>query len=199
MTPATTRRPAIRRAMLNGLLIFLIGVFAARLPTTLAQISGRGEFIDTVGDVYQSLMSSYVDVPDAAKLQKGAIDGMLEALNDDYAAYVPEEDVAMFDKEMTGHFSGIGCQIEIRDGWLTVVSPMEDSPAFNAGIMAGDRIIKIGEKSTFKLNADECIKLLTGEAGTPVTFTVQREGAEMPFTLIRAPITSKTVRGVTRL
>lgn len=192
-------RAQVRRTVMNAVLIFLIGVFVARLPTTLAQISGKGEFLDTVDDVYKAIMTSYVDVPDATKVQNGAISGMLEALNDDYAEYIPEEDAAMFEKEMTGHFSGIGCQIEIRDGWLTVVSPLEDTPAFNAGIMAGDRITKIGDKSTFGLSADECIKLLTGEAGTQVTFTVQRNGTETPYTLTRATIASKSVRGISRI
>lgn len=193
------RRARVRRTLMNGVLIFLIGVLVARLPATLAQITGKAEFLETVDDVYKAIMTGYVDVPDVTKVQNGAISGMLEALNDDYAEYIPEEEAANFEKEMTGHFSGIGCQIEMRDGWLTVVTPLEDTPAFNAGIMAGDRIIKIGEKSTLGLSADECIKLLTGEAGTPVTFTVQRNGAEIPYTLTRATITSKSVRGISRI
>ncbi len=192
-------RARVRRTVMNAVLIFLIGVLVARLPATLAQITGKAEFLETVDDVYKAIMTGYVDAPDATKVQNGAISGMLEALNDDYAEYIPEEDAANFEKEMTGHFSGIGCQIEMRDGWLTVVTPLEDTPAFNAGIMAGDRIVKIGDKSTFGLSADECIKLLTGEAGTPVTFTVQRNGVETPYTLTRAMITSKSVRGISRI
>ncbi len=199
MTEFHEPRSRTRRRVMNGLLIFLVGVFIARLPATLAQITGRGEFLDTVNEVYQAILATAVEPPEATKLQRGAIDGMLEALNDDYAEFIPEEDAAMFEKEMTGQFSGIGCQIEIRDGWLTVVSPLEDSPAFNAGIMANDRITKIGDKSTFGLSSDECIKLLTGPPGTEVTFTVQRDGAETPYTLTRAPIASKSVRGIERL
>jgi carboxyl-terminal processing protease len=197
--PLSDTRPArLRRQLLNGLLIFLIGFFVARLPATLAQIAGKGDFLQSVNDVYVALMAGAVDEPDPAKLQKGAIDGMLEALNDDYAQYIPEDEAEQFEKDMTGQFSGIGCQIDIRDGWLTVVSPIEDSPAFNAGIMAGDRIEKIGDRSTFGLSADECIKLLTGPPGTEVSFTVRRDGIEIPYTLKRAPITSKSVRGIDR-
>src|SRR5690606_13207152 len=144
------------------------------------------------------VMAGYVDMPDEAKLRKGAINGMLEALGDDYAEYIPAEDVPRFEKELTGHFSGIGAQIEIRDGWLTVVSPLEDSPALNAGIMAGDRISKIGDKSTYGMSTDEAISLLTGEAGTEVSFTVERSGQEIPFTIKRAPITNRSVRGYRR-
>lgn len=197
-TRSDTPAARLRRQVLNGLLIFLIGIFVAKLPATLAQITGKGEFLQSVNDVYNAILTNAVDEPDAEKLQTGAINGMLEALDDEYAQYIPAEDAEQFEKDMTGHFSGIGCQIDIRDGWLIVVSPIEDSPAFNAGIMAGDRIEKIGDKSTFGLSADECIKLLTGPPGTQVSFTVRREGVEIPYTLTRAPISSKSVRGIDR-
>lgn len=194
------RRAFARTAVLNGSLLFLIGVFAARLPATIAQITGgaSGNFVDPINDVYRALMADYVDRPDGDKLRKGAIDGMLEALGDDYAEYIPADEVADFEKAMTGHFVGIGCQVETRDGWLTVVSPLEDSPALAAGIMANDRITKVGETSTFGMTTDACIKMLTGKAGTQVSFTVERDGKEIPFTVTRAPITSHAVRGVNR-
>jgi len=204
MNIRSNTRAFARTAVLNSLLIFLIGVFAARLPSTLAQIGaigGRaksGDFFEPISDVYRALMSDYVDVPDAAKLQKGAIDGMLTALNDDYAEYIPEEEVANFEKEMTGHFVGIGCQIEMRDGWLTVVSPLEDSPALAAGILANDRIASVEGKSTFGLTSDECIKMLTGQPDTKVSFLVLRDGKEVLFTIARAPIVNRAVRGLRR-
>ncbi|MCC6320650.1 MAG: S41 family peptidase [Phycisphaerales bacterium] len=188
-----------RRLALGGTLVFLVGVFAARLPVTLAQVGlTKPAFMTPIEDVYRALMSDYVDQPDAEKLQEGAINGMLEALNDDYAEYIPESKAAEFEKEMTGHFVGIGCQIEMRDGWLTVVSPLEDSPALAAGIIANDRITKVEGKSTYGLTADDCIKMLTGEPETKVSFVVERDGRELPFTLTRAPITNRAVRGLSR-
>jgi carboxyl-terminal processing protease len=100
---------------------------------------------------------------------------------------------------MTGQFVGIGCQVETRDGWLTVVSPIEDSPAYAAGILAGDRITRIEDTSTMGKGVDECIKLLTGQPKTPVNIIVQRDGKDIPFTIIRDKIVSKSVRGFRRL
>lgn len=197
---SATRPTARRSLMLNFALVFILGLFVARLPATLAMISGTdGTPLERIADVQRLISNEFVDAPDAAKLQKGAIDGMLEALDDPYAEYIPPADSKEFTKQMTGEFVGIGCQIEMRDGWLTVVAPLEDSPALAAGILSGDRITKIGDKSTFGLTSDECIKMLTGEPGTPVTFTVLRDGQTIPYTLNRARIVSKSVRGVSRL
>ncbi|MBY0260949.1 MAG: PDZ domain-containing protein, partial [Phycisphaerales bacterium] len=193
-------RPKGRLTLLNLSLVFLLGMFLARLPTTLAQmgVSPATDFWSPVREVQELLTSSAVTKPDPEKLQKGAIDGMLEALDDQYAEYIPAEDEKEFEKQMSGTFVGIGCQIEMRDGWLTVVSPLEDSPALAAGVMANDRITKVEETSTFGLTTDACIKMLTGEPGTKVSFNVQRDGRDIPFTITRARIVSKSVRGFRR-
>jgi carboxyl-terminal processing protease len=206
-TPAPApAKPAVssrRRTIMNFTFVFLLGLLAARLPATIAQVNamagGKADFEDPVLDVYRLLMGYAVKAPEQDKLQQGAIDGMLKSLDDDYAEYIPAQDEKEFEKQMTGAFVGIGCQIEIRDGWLTVVSPLEDSPALAAGIIANDRIAKIENESTFGLSSDECIKRLTGEPGTPVNIVIQREGAEIPMTIIRAKIVSKSVRGLNRI
>lgn len=190
------------------LLVFVLGVFIARLPITLAQLSkirggpvtgSTSEPIEAIREVLELLERDAVEKPDIAKLQRGAIDGMLESLDDAYAEYVPAEESQEFDKALTGQYVGIGCQVETREGWLTIVSPMEDSPAFKGGIMAGDRVTKINEESTFGLPIDQCIKKLTGEPGTNVTISVLRDGQDLTFTLARAKIISKSVRGVRRM
>lgn len=188
-----------RSAFLTISLVFLTGVFVARLPATLAAIGVRPDFFEPIRDVQRMIQAEAVEVPDQAKLQKGAIDGMLEALDDTYAEYIPADDRKEFEKQMTGSFVGIGCQIEMRDQWLTVVSPLEDSPALNAGIIANDRIKSIEGNSTFELTADACIKMLTGEPGTPVSLIVERGGEEIPFTIKREKIVSKSVKGHRRL
>lgn len=185
-----------RLTLLTMLMIFLMGVAAARLPA-LVQPGSRG-FFEPITEVYRTLSSQYVDPLDVAKLQKGAIDGMMGALEDPYAEYIAPEDAAEFSKQMTGQFSGIGCQIEMRDGWLTVVTPLEDSPAMEAGILSGDRITTIEGKSTFGLTSDECVSLLTGTPGTKVSFVVQRAGKQTDYTLTRRQITNKSVRGLRR-
>ncbi len=190
-----------RLLLLNLVLVFLLGLFAARLPSTLAQISGRADPMDLVYDTQRLLMTGFVDKPDPQKLANGAITGMLESLDDKYAEYVPAEDAADFEKNMTGSFFGIGCQLdpESKDKWLTVQSPMEDSPAFNAGILAGDRILKIDGKSTFEVPVDKCIKMITGAENTVVHLDVLRNGQELHFDLTRARIVSKSARGFRRL
>lgn len=193
-----TNRPR-RSAFLTISLVFLTGVFVARLPATLAAMGMRPDFFEPIRDVQRMIQAEAVDAPDQAKLQKGAIDGMLEALDDTYAEYIPADDRKEFEKQMTGSFVGIGCQIEMRDKWLTVVSPLEDSPALNAGIIANDRIKSIEGKETFGLTADACIKMLTGEPGSPVNLIVERGGEEIPFTIKREKIVSKSVKGFRRL
>jgi carboxyl-terminal processing protease len=194
----TAARPR-RLTFLNLALVFLMGLFVARLPSTLAQIrGGSGDFWGPVREVQNLLSSSAVAAPDQDKLRQGAIEGMLEALDDQYAEFIPPADAKEFEKQMSGTFVGIGCQVEMRDGWLTVISPLEDSPALNAGVMAGDRITDVDGKSTFGLTVDECIKMLTGEPGTKVSFTVQRDGRDIPVTVTRARIVSRSVRGFRR-
>jgi carboxyl-terminal processing protease len=191
--------PARRLLLLSLVLVFLLGVFAASLPSTLAQMTGRGDFTDPINDVYRALMLDFVDKPDPEKLQKGAIDGMLRALDDDYAEFVPAADVTEFEKDLTGQYVGIGAQVEMRDGWLTIVSPLEDSPALKAGILPGDRVVLIGGETTYGLTIDQCIKKLLGEAGTQVKITVKRDGVELPYELTRAKVISRSVRGVRRV
>src|SRR5262249_33645095 len=137
--------------------------------------------------------------PDVAKMQQGAIDGMLESLDDAYAEYIPADDRKEFEKQMTGSFVRIGCQIEMRDKWRTVLSPLEDSPAINPGLIANDRIKRIEDNSPCDLTADACIKMLTGEPGTPVNLVIERAGQEIPLKIIREKIVSKSVKGLRRL
>lgn len=193
---SVSRQSSRRVHLLTLALAFVFGIFVVR---TYAQISGRSEFFDPIADVFLEISKGYVDKPDADKLQKGAIDGMLEALDDPYAEYIPPDKADDFEKQMTGNFSGIGCQIEMRDGWLTVVTPLEESPALTAGVLSGDRIISIEGKSTFGLTSNACVDLLTGPPDTKVTFIIQREGAEVPFTLTRKAITYRAVRGLRHL
>lgn len=196
--PIRRRRSGWRLRAMSLLLIFLSGVFVARLPAVQAGLGGAPQFSAPIEDVYNAIRFGYVEEKKPEDLQRSAIDGMLEALDDPYAEYIPPDNKDEFEKELTGQYSGIGCEVEIRDSWLTIVSPMEDSPALAAGVMANDRVIKIGETSTFKMPVDECIKLLVGQEGTEVSFTVLRDGKELPFTVKRARIVARSVRGVAR-
>lgn len=183
-------------------LVFLAGAAAARLPATLSALRhGDDDFLAPISDVEHLLNEAYVEKPDLAALQKGAVDGMLEALNDPYAQYIPASGRAEFEKEVAGQFVGIGAEVEIippSGGYLTIVSPMEDSPAFEAGILAGDKVAEIEGKTTLGMKIDECIKCLTGKPGTPVNLTIQRNGAAIPMTIVRREITVRAVKGFRR-
>lgn len=187
-----------RQLVLNLVLVFLLGLFVARLPSTLAQITGTGQPMDVFEDVRKLVERNYVDPPKPEVLAKGAITGLLEALDDPYAEYIPAEDAADFEKAMTGSFSGIGAEVQTRDGFLHIVSPLEDSPAWAAGILAGDKVVKVNGETTAGLSVDKCIKLITGPEGTMVTLDVVRGGIDMQFTIKRAKIVSKSVRGFRR-
>jgi carboxyl-terminal processing protease len=208
-TSPTTSRPvrSSRLVYMTFGLVFLLGLFMAQLPT-LAQMAKQkvqpggeqsGADWGLVTDVEKLVNGYYVEKPDQSKLTKGAIDGMLEALDDPYAAYIPADDADEFEKEMTGSFSGIGCQIDVREGWLYVVSPLEDSPALNAGVLAGDKITKVDGKTTQNKTSDQCIKMITGPEGTVVHIDIQRAGQDLSFDIKRARIVSKSVRGFRRL
>ncbi|MCA9298850.1 MAG: S41 family peptidase [Phycisphaerales bacterium] len=179
-------------------LVMVLGV--AVLGSTLAIASRTDDyaFFDPMIEIKTMLNRLYVEEIDDRELQDGAIAGMLETLGDPYTFYVPTDDQADFEKELTGEYVGIGAQVVVEDGWLTIVTPLEDSPAFRAGIMADDRVIRIDGESTWGLTADECVDRLTGEEGTPVDIVVERAGEEIPYTLVRAQIVTRIVKGFER-
>lgn len=124
----------------------------------------------------------------------GAISGMTEALGDPYTVFMPPEKKKKFEEEISGNFSGVGMEIGIKDSVLTVISPLPNSPAKNAGILAGDKILKIDNTLTSNLSSDEAVNLIRGKEGTTVHLTLVR-GKDKPFelTITRAVITIPTI------
>lgn len=179
----------------------LVGVLgAAVLGSTLA-IARRGgdyAFFDPLIEIKTYITKRYVEEPDEDALQTGAINGMIEALGDPHTIYVPPTDTRDFQKDLTGEYVGIGAMITIQDDWLTIVSPLEDSPAFRVGLMPDDRVIEIEGESTHGLTTQECADRLMGEPGTEVHITVERDGEKLPFTIVRQHIVTRTVKGVHR-
>lgn len=125
----------------------------------------------------------------------GAISGMVDSLGDPYSVFFTPEENKMFAEEISGNFSGVGMEIGVRDQFITVISPLPDTPAKKAGILAGDKIIDISGHSTSKMNVDEAIKLIRGQAGTKVSLSVLRDKESKPrvFELIRAIIQIPTI------
>jgi len=106
----------------------------------------------------------------------GAIEGLTASVGDPYTVFFPPEENKSFNEEILGSFEGIGAEIGIKDKVLTVIAPLKDTPAWNAGIKSGDKIIKIDKTSTNNMTSDEAIDLIRGTKGTTVTLTILRTG-----------------------
>lgn len=115
------------------------------------------------------------DIDDQA-LVWGAISGMVEALGDPYTVFLPPKERENFETQVTGKFQGIGAEIGLRNSQLVIISPLEGSPAQQAGLRAGDQILRIEDYDTVGITIDEAVSRIRGDKGTPITLTIFREG-----------------------
>lgn len=169
-------------------------------PRSVARV-GESVFdqIDLLVDIRHEIVSSYVEEPDENKMVESAVRAMLASLGDRYTVFLTAEELAPFDKQIRGKFSGIGAEIDIHENRLRIVSPLEDSPAWQSGVMAGDIVLEINGESTQDITITEAVNRLTGPEGTQVTVKVQHlSGEEEQITITRAQINVQTVRGVRR-
>ena len=141
-------------------------------------------------DVLTYVAEYYVDSLPEPKLYDMAIDGMLGALKDPYTTYLRPSDYKDLELATTGNYGGVGMQIDVRDGWITVVAPIAGTPAEQAGIQSGDRIVQIDGHTTRGFNNDKAVQELRGPAGTHVKLTVARPGLAdtVHFDITRAHI-----------
>jgi carboxyl-terminal processing protease len=130
--------------------------------------------------VWEILKDKYVDKSklDARELFYGAIDGMLAATKDPYTTFFSPKEKQEFDEDISGKFEGIGAEMAMRDDVLTIVAPLEGTPAERAGLLAGDKIVKIDDVVSSNYSLDEAVKKIRGEKGTQVKLTIFREGEE---------------------
>ena len=147
-----------------------------------------------LNEVYEKLIIHYVDEIDLDSFTKLSINNMLSEL-DPYTVYMEKEERRGLDLLTKGKYGGIGIQIGKRDGLLTIISPMENSPAKKAGILAGDKIIKINDQSAYEMSMDDAAKIIRGKKGTEVTLSIDRFGVDglIEYTLIRQDIKVKDV------
>jgi carboxyl-terminal processing protease len=155
----------------------------------------RYEKLRIFTDVLAYVERHYVDAVDIEKLIYGSIQGMLESL-DPHSSFMPPDMYKELQVETRGKFEGLGIEITVRNGVLTVVSPIDDTPAFRAGIKAGDQIIKIEGKLTKNMTLMDAIKRLRGTKGSKVTISIHREGwTELKdFTITRDVIPIASVK-----
>ena len=137
------------------------------------------EYLDLFGQIFDKVRSEYVEEVTDQELIEKAIDGMLTGL-DPHSGYMNEEVWQEMQMDTQGKFGGLGIEITMEEGFVKVISPIEDSPAFEAGILAGDFIIQIDKTPVFGLTLNEAVELMRGEKGEPITITISRDGDE-PF------------------
>jgi len=127
---------------------------------------------------------------------QGAIEGLVDTYGDPYTVYLPPVDSEQFNENISGNFSGVGMEVGLRDSMITIISPLPGTPAEQAGLLAGDIIVRIGEVSTEDMRIDEAVKLIRGEKGSTVTLTIFREGTPEFFDVpvVRDTIEVPTVK-----
>ena len=156
-------------------LIFL-GSFSAQ---SASKNKETYEYLDLFGQIFDRVRSQYVEEVTDQELIEKAIDGMLTGL-DPHSGYMNEEVWQEMQMDTQGKFGGLGIEITMEEGFVKVISPIEDSPAYEAGILAGDFIIQIDDTPVFGLTLNEAVELMRGEKGQPIIITVSRDGTE-PF------------------
>jgi carboxyl-terminal processing protease len=186
-------------------LIVLAALLVANVVTWSVRNSQAGPAasvfnqLDLLVDVRHELVRWYVEVPDEDKMVDSAVRAMVESLDDPFTTYLSPDDLQSFDKAVRGTFSGIGAEVDVQDRYLTIVSPLEDSPAWKAGILAGDTVLEIDGVSTLDMSVTDAVSKLTGEAGTQVKMLIRhKNGEEKLLTITRAAINVPTVRGLDR-
>ncbi|WGW05134.1 S41 family peptidase [Tropicibacter oceani] len=181
------------------------GALASVVATTqfvgplLAQEQNRPtnvyEQLDLFGDIFERIRAQYVEEVDEADLIEAAINGMLTSL-DPHSNYLPPDDAEDMQVQTRGEFGGLGIEVTQEDGFVKVVSPIDDTPAAEAGMEAGDFITHVDGESVLGLTLDEAVDMMRGPVGSEIVITVVREGEDEPFdvSIIRDTIKLTAVR-----
>jgi carboxyl-terminal processing protease len=174
----------------------LVFVFSGQVVTNVAAVPREDyEMLETFTSILSIVKKNYVDDVNSKDLVTGAINGMLSSL-DPHSAYLTPELYKDLQMDTQGRFGGLGIEITVRNGVLTVVSPIEDTPAAKAGVKAGDQIIKIEDEYTKDMTLVDAVKKMRGNKGTKIAIAVKREGVPelLTFNLVRDTIRVQSVR-----
>ncbi len=153
------------------------------------------EQLDLFGDIFERIRAQYVEEVDSQKLIEAAINGMLTSL-DPHSSYLAPDDAADMREQTRGEFGGLGIEVTQEEGWVKVVTPMDGTPAFDAGIESGDFITHVDGESLLGLTLNEAVEMMKGPVGSEIIVTVVREGIDEPFdvSIIRDTIKLTAVR-----
>ena len=168
-----------KNVFLKVILLFTLITLLA--PKTYASSSDeeKYKYLDLFGQVFDRVRSSYVEEVTDQELIEKAIDGMLSGL-DPHSGYMNEEVFQEMQMDTEGKFGGLGIEITMEEGFVKVIAPIEDTPAYEAGVLAGDYIIQIDETPVFGLTLNEAVELMRGKKGEPIVITISRANTE-PF------------------
>ncbi|WP_336046626.1 lmo1851 family serine protease [Solibacillus ferritrahens] len=147
-------------------------------------------------DAYDALQQKYFEDVNEEEVVYGAINGMFDALGDPYSDYMNKEEASSFNENLSSSFQGIGAEIQERNGYIMIVSPIKNTPAEKAGLQPKDMVLAVDGKSVKGMSSTEAVLLIRGEKGTEVTLTIQRgEADSFDLTLVRDDIPVETVYG----
>ncbi|MCV2887429.1 S41 family peptidase [Ruegeria aquimaris] len=195
----------MRRFVVAGLAGTLAGIIATTQvagPLVAQEAKSNSkvyEQLDLFGDIFERIRAQYVEEVDAGELIEAAIDGMLTSL-DPHSSYLSPEDAAQMRVQTRGEFGGLGIEVTQEEGFVKVVSPIDGTPADEAGIEAGDFITHVDGESVLGLTLDKAVELMRGPVGSEIVITVVREGEDEPFdvSIIRDTIKLTAVRARTQ-
>lgn len=200
---AKDKRGRIDLAAALAAAVFFGALFIA--PALLAETAGKdlGQYYSVIENVFDFISKNFVDEVDPDVLYQGALKGMFESLDDPHSVFLDESGISSLTDATSGEFGGVGLNIskQLKDPrypdaplFIEVVSPIEGTPGWKAGVMPGDLIVSIEDENTAPLTTDEAVKRIRGEPNTDVRLRIRRGGAEFPVTIRRAIIEIPVVK-----
>lgn len=200
----------MKSTMKSALLALSIGLLASSALPAFAQEAAQEdkgpldqqqvyEELNLFGEIFDRIRSEYVDAPNEKELVRAAIQGMLTSL-DPHSGYLDPDDFEEVREDTQGTFGGLGIEVQMEDEVIKVISPIDDTPAAAAGILANDYIVELDGESVRGKTIDDAVELMRGEVGTDIDLTIVREGVDEPIkmTITRDIITFRVVRSFTQ-
>lgn len=200
----------MKPTMKSALLALSIGLFAGAAAPSFAQEATQEnegpleqqqvyEELNLFGEIFDRIRSEYVDAPNEKELVRAAIQGMLTSL-DPHSGYLDPDGYADVREDTQGTFGGLGIEVQMEDEVIKVISPIDETPAAEAGVLANDYIVELDGEPVRGKSLDQAVELMRGEVGTDIVLTIVREGADEPIsiTITRDVITFQVVRSFTQ-
>ena len=194
----------MKKQIVTGLVGLGMGVAATLSLTTPslflgwdANAAGADTYrqLNLFGDVFERIKADYVEEPTDQDLVRAAINGMLVSL-DPHSGYLPPKDFGEMQEQTRGSFGGLGIEVTMEDGYVKVVSPIDGTPAMEAGVLGGDLIVELDGQTVKGLTLEQAVEKMRGEVNSPIELLIVREGAEKPIklTIVRDIIKIQSVR-----